>query len=151
MSFYKIETLDQLPSDIEDMIDKGHIKDEKSQNIVCNYKKITIVANNYEGLIVGAIQAYTAFSEIYIDDLWVKPEYRGEKIGINLLKNLENKFKNKGYNNINLVTNNFQAPEFYKKCGFEIEFVRLNKSNPKLNKTFFIKYFDNEIQSQGVL
>lgn len=29
----------------------------------------------------------------------------------------------------------------YEKCGFELEFVRKNKSNPKLTKYFFIKYF----------
>ena len=41
--------------------------------------------------------------------------------------------------NINLETNAFQAVGFYKKCGFEVEFVRHNKTNPKLTKTFFIK------------
>jgi len=57
-----------------------------------------------------------------------------------LLREIEDRFTNKGYNNINLITNQFQAAEFYKKCGFEVEFIRENKENPKLTKTFFIKY-----------
>jgi hypothetical protein len=39
----------------------------------------------------------------------------------------------------------------YKKCGFVEEFTRINKKNPKLSKTFFVKYFDEEDQFQGVL
>ena len=31
--------------------------------------------------------------------------------------------------------------EFYKKCGFDVEFIRENNDNPKLNKYFFVKYF----------
>lgn len=33
----------------------------------------------------------------------------------------------KEYNNINLTTYEFQAPKFYEKCGFEIEFIRKDK------------------------
>ena len=45
-------------------------------------------------------------------------------------------FKDKGFNNINLVTNEFQAPKFYESCGFDLEFVRENKKNLKLTKYF---------------
>jgi hypothetical protein len=68
-----------------------------------------------------------------------------------LLQQLENNFKGQSFNNINLVISAFQAPEFYKKCGFTVEFVRINKKNPKLTKTFFVKYFEDEIQTQGVV
>lgn len=66
-------------------------------------------------------------------------------------KLLKEQFEGKGFNNINLVTSAFNAPEFYKKCGFTVEFVRENKINPQLTKTFFIKYFKNERQTQGVI
>ena len=49
--------------------------------------------------------------------------------------------KYKGFENMNLTTYSFQAPEFYKKCGFEIEFIRESKQNPKLTKYFLVKYF----------
>ena len=32
--------------------------------------------------------------------------------------------------------------DFYEKCGFELEFVRENKSDSRLNKYFYIKYLD---------
>ena len=33
----------------------------------------------------------------------------------------------------------FQAPGFYERCSFELEFVRENKSDPRLSKYFYIK------------
>ena len=83
--------------------------------------------------------------------MWVSSSHRGKGYGRKLLQELVDHFEGKGFNNINLVTNAFSAPEFYKKCGFTVEFVRENKVNPKLTKTFFIKYFKNKTQTQGIL
>jgi len=76
---------------------------------------------------------------------------RGKGLERKLLNELEDRFQGRGYNNINLVTSEFQAPEFYKKCGFKQEFVRVNKHNRKLTKIFFIKYFNDEAQTQRIL
>ena len=57
-----------------------------------------------------------------------------------LVKAVEDYHKDKNFENINLTTYGFQAPEFYKKCGYEIEFIRKNKDNSKLDKYFFVKY-----------
>ena len=54
---------------------------------------------------------------------------------------VEDYYKDSGFNNMNTMTNEFQAPQFYEKCGFELEFVRKNKDNPKLNKYYYVKYF----------
>jgi ribosomal protein S18 acetylase RimI-like enzyme len=83
--------------------------------------------------------------------MWVDSAHRRKGYGRKLLEELENHFEGKGFNNINLVTSAFSAPGFYMKCGFTAEFVRENKVNPKLTKTFFIKYFKNEHQTQGIL
>ena len=148
---YHITKVEQLPDEVENLIHQGHVRDEADNSIVCNYKKFCLVVKESEKEIVGALQAYTAFSEIYIDDIWVSPMARKNGLGRKLLQELENQFKGQGYNNINLVTSHFQAPDFYKKCGFIAEFTRVNKKNPKLSKTFFVKYFDEENQFQGVL
>ena len=48
-----------------------------------------------------------------------------------------------GFENINLTTYGFQAPEFYQKCGYRVEFIRRNKENPKLDKYYFVRYLKN--------
>lgn len=148
---FQIELLDSLPLEIEDILSKGHAQDEKATQILYNFKKFSLIIKNKEGEVIGILQAYTVFAEIYIDDVWVKKEYRGHGYGRRLLQEVEDRFRGQGYNNINLVTSHFQAPGFYEKCGFEKEFVRENKKNPRLSKTFFVKYFNEQKESQGVL
>ena len=47
-------------------------------------------------------------------------------------------YKDKDYEKIALTTFGFQAPEFYKKLGYELEFVRKD-SDSKLSKHFYLK------------
>lgn len=146
-----IKFVDHLPQDVEEKMERGFVEYESHHGIDVNYKKFAIVLREKNGNIIGALTAYTAFAEICVDDLWIDKSYRGQGYGRQLLEVLENQFKGKGFNNINLVTNAFQAPLFYKKCGFTVELIRENAKNPKLTKTFFVKYFEDEIQMQGIL
>ncbi len=151
MNHYKIEFLDPLSKDIEEKMRNGLAGYESSHGIDVNYKPISVVLTDDVGDTFGVLNAFTAFAEVYICDLWVDRAYRGNGYGRKLLQALEDRFKDKGFNNINLVTSAFQAPDFYKKCGFKAEFVRKNTHNPKLTKTFFIKYFDDDRQLQGII
>lgn len=151
MDKYSIEILDSLPKEIDEKIHQGHDDHEASHGIVCDYKSFSVVIRNEAGEAIGVLSAYTAFAEICVDDIWVESDYRSLGLGRKLLGTLENRYKDKGYNNINLVTSQFQAVGFYEKCGYEIEFIRVNKHHPKLTKTFFVKYFDGESQTRGIL
>lgn len=147
----KIEFVEKIPVDVEEKMRNGFIAYESSHGIDVNYKSFSLVLRDENNEAVGVLNAFTAFAEIYIDDIWVDKSCRGKGYGKKLLLELENHFKGKGFNNMNLVTSSFQAPEFYKKCGFTAEFVRENTKNPKLTKTFFVKFFKDEVQTQGLL
>jgi len=148
---YEIEFADTLSEEIEEKMRKDLVEYESSHGIDVNYKKFALVLKDESGNVLGVLNAFTAFSEVYVDDMWVDSSCRGKGYGRKLLRELEDHFEGKGFNNINLVTSAFNAPEFYKKCGFIVEFVRENKINPQLTKTFFIKYFNNECQTQGII
>lgn len=94
-----------------------------------------------ESKIIGIITGNSYYKEVHISDLIVLEQYRNKHIGSKLMETVENYYKNKGYENINLTTYGFQALEFYKKCGFKVEFIRKSKENPKLNKYYLVKYF----------
>lgn len=149
--YYKINFVEELSADVEKTMQRDLVEYEAEHGIDVNFKRFSLILTNTAGEVFGVINAYTVFAEIYIDDMWVHISQRGKGFGRQLLQALEGHFENKGFNNMNLVTSAFQAPEFYKKCGFIAEFVRENKVNPKLTKTFFVKYFKNQIQTQGML
>lgn len=151
MNKLEIQFVDQLSDEIEEIMREDLVNYESSHGIDVNYKRFALVLTDENKHPVGVVNAFTAFSEVYVDDMWVHSLHRGKGYGKKLLKTLEDRFEGKGFNNINLVTNAFNAPDFYKKCGFTEEFVRVNKVNPKLTKTFFIKHFKNTNQTQGIL
>ncbi len=147
-----IQLVDEIPSSVEEKMQADLVKYESSHDIDVNYKRFALILNEGpHNELIGVLNAYMAFSEIHIDDMWIDSNHRGKGYGRKLLEDLEERFKGKGFNNINLVTNQFNAPGFYEKCGFELEFVRKNVKNPKLTKFFFVKYFEDENQTQGII
>ncbi len=64
---------------------------------------------------IGILTAYTAFSEVYVDDLWVDKSFRDQGYGKRLLLELEYHFKGRG---------------------FKVESIRRNIKNPNPTKTF---------------
>lgn len=146
-----VKFVDQVSDAIEEKMRKDLVDYESSHGIDVNFKRFALVLYDDNEEAIGVLNAFTAFSEVYIDDLWVDSAHRGKGHGRTLLKELENHFTGRGFNNMNLVTNRFNAPEFYKKCGFQAEFTRNNLKNPQLTKTFFIKFFEDEVQTQGIL
>lgn len=151
MNHFKINFVDELATDIEEKMRQDLVAYETSHGIDVNYKPFALVLTDHHNEVIGVLNAFTAFSEVYIEDMWVDSAHRGKGYGKKLIQELENRFEDKGFNNINLVTSAFSAPGFYKKCGFTVEFVRENAVNPQLTKTFFVKYFKNKIQTQGIL
>ena len=145
-----IKMVDALPPDVEEKMQSDLIKYESGHGIDVNYRKFSLLMID-GGEVIGVLNAYTAFAEVYIDDIWVDSGHRGVGHGRRLINKLEELFKGKGFNNINLCTSTFNAPDFYKKCGFDLEYMRRNLKNPKLTKYFFVKFFDDEVQSQGII
>lgn len=122
------------------LINEEFNKFANKKEVTCNYAPFAFIAKE-DGIFVGIITGNSYYKEIHISNLIVLEEYRNRKIGSKLLKAVEEFYKDKGFENINLTTYGFQAPEFYKKCGFKVEFVRENKEDSKLNKYFLVKYF----------
>lgn len=136
----KIEYKENLEEEFYSMLDNEFNKFAYKNGVNCNYMQFNFIAKD-DDKTVGLITGHSYYKEVHIADLIIFEEYRNKHIGTKLVKTVEDYYRNKGFENINLTTYDFQAPEFYKKCGFKLEFIRENKENPKLNKYFFIKYF----------
>src|SRR5574344_385213 len=135
-----IEYVGDLNSELNNIIDVEFNKFAIKNNIACNYMSFKFVAKENEK-IIGILSGHSYYNEVHISELIVLEQYRNKHIGTKLLETAESYYKDKGFQHINLSTYAFQAPEFYKKCGFQVEFIRENKENPKLTKYFLVKYF----------
>lgn len=136
----EVEYKENSDEGIYEIIEEEFNKFATKNGIVCNYKSFAFVAEE-KSKIIGIITGNSYYKEVHISDLIVLEQYRNKHIGSKLMETVENYYKNKGYENINLTTYGFQALEFYKKCGFKVEFIRKSKENPKLNKYYLVKYF----------
>ena len=135
-----IEYKENLDEEFYKIIDTEFNKYAQKNGVECNYQPFNFIAKE-DDKVIGLITGHSYYKEVHIGDLIIIEEYRNKHIGTQLVNTVENFYKNKGFENINLTTYAFQAPEFYKKCGFEVEFIRENKENPKLTKYFLVKYF----------
>ncbi len=144
LSMISIEKVELPCAELQNFIEYESRKYEFQNGILCNFVPFSFCAKE-NNEIVGAITGYTCYQEIYIDELIVKESKRFKSIGTQLLNTVEKYYENSGFVNINLCTNEFQSPKFYEKLGFELEFVRKNPFNSKLNKYFYVKYYNRNI------
>ena len=135
-----IEYKGNLDEEFYKIIDTEFNKYANKNGVTCDYQPFNFIAKE-DDKVIGIITGHSYYKEVHIGDLIIFEEYRNKHIGTQLVNTVENYYKNKGFENINLTTYAFQAPEFYKKCGFEVEFIRENKETPKLTKYFLVKYF----------
>ena len=135
MEIERVEDLSILQGKIDDIF----IKQAADNNIDSNYQRFAYAVKNDRGEILGGIHGYRLFKEVYVRELSLDEKVRGQGIGKKLLGIVEKEICNDATDFIVLTTNAFQkAIEFYKKCGFEIEFVRKNK-DPRFDKYSMIK------------
>ena len=133
-----IEHMESIDHEVGRRIGDAFQRFAACNNIVCDYTPFAFVASE-NGEIVGVITGHSYYREAHISDLIVFENHRNKGLGRSLIEIAENYCMSIGVENINLSTYHFQAPDFYKKCGFEIEFIRNHREEPKLNKYFFTK------------
>lgn len=133
---------DTVPGDLVERVKREHDRYEAAMGTPCGYNPFYLTAVE-NGALLGAISGYTAYAEVYLDDILVFSGHRGMGVGRGLLEAVYKRYEKSGLDNINLCTSRFQAPEFYEKCGFTLEFVRKNRREPKLDKFFYVRYFED--------
>ncbi len=83
-----------------------------------------ILVRNKEGEIVAGCNGSIIFGSIYTDQLWVDPNLRKRGIGKKLMEAIHDYGTKRGCTISTVATMSFQAPDFYKKLGYKIDFSR---------------------------
>ena len=132
-----IKRFDEVDDRLGEFINKEFSAYGEQNGVVLNYDEFCFAAEE-DGNILGVITGRAYYNEVHIGDLIVASSLRKGGIGSKLVRAVEDNYRGKGYDKITLTTFGFQAPEFYKKLGYEVEFVREDK-DPKLSKYFLEK------------
>ncbi|MBP9722724.1 MAG: GNAT family N-acetyltransferase [Gammaproteobacteria bacterium] len=90
--------VDKISEEVETKMRTDLIKYEHNNGIDVNYRCFSLVLIDDDNNTIGVLNAFTAFAEIYIDDIWVDSTKRDRGFGRKLLEDLENNFKGKGFN-----------------------------------------------------
>ena len=81
---------------------------------------INLVEYNEVGEVIGGIIGGTYWGWMYIDILWVREDFRKKGIGTKLLAKAEEEAVCRGCHHVHVDTMSWQAPNFYKKHGYEV-------------------------------
>lgn len=90
-------------------------------------KKITPFAffiKDPERKILGGIKGSSSYGCLHIDSLWVDPTFRTKGWGGELVHAAENLARKRSCTFISLATMDWEALDFYKSLGYDVEFVR---------------------------
>ena len=96
-----IEYKEKLEENDYEFIGKQFDKFSKENKICCDFKTFSFIAKE-NNKVCGMITGHSYYNEVYIEDLIV-------------IRKVEEYFKDKNFENINLTTYEFQAPKFYEK------------------------------------
>jgi len=133
----EIRKVTEANEKIDEFIGESFVIYANKNGIDLKYEEFCFVAEE-EGQILGVITGKAYYNEVNIGDLIVDENHRGKDIGTKLVRHVEDSYKNKGFTKATLTTFGFQAPNFYPKLGYQLEFVR-EDPDPKLSKYFFSK------------
>jgi GNAT superfamily N-acetyltransferase len=85
-----------------------------------NGKSLCYVLKGPDGEIAGGVIGATYWEWLHIDLMWIREELRGRGYGHRLLTLAEEEARRRGARHAELDTFSFQAPDFYRKQGYQV-------------------------------
>lgn len=103
-----------------------------------SYQHVCFLLKDPDNAIAGGVIGATYWDWLYIDLMWVRENLRGQGYGRKLLSLAEGLARERGAGHAYLDTFTFQAPDFYRKLGYEV-FGELREFPPGHTRFFMTK------------
>lgn len=108
------------------------------QSVASNFEQINLMLLDDGGNVQGGILAHWIWNWMCVDILWVDDKFRGHGYGSKLLDQIETMAVERKCECIQLDTYNFQAPEFYKRKGYEV-CGRIEYAQGQVSRFYMVK------------
>jgi GNAT superfamily N-acetyltransferase len=105
------------------------------------YSPLHLLLRDGDGAVRGGLAGDVYLGWLFVRYLWVAEEHRGGGYGERLLREAEDEARSRGCHAIWLDTFSFQAPDFYRRLGFQ-EFGRLDDYPTGHARHFFWKHLE---------
>ncbi|HET8757468.1 MAG TPA: GNAT family N-acetyltransferase [Solirubrobacteraceae bacterium] len=87
---------------------------------ICDARDLAATLHDPQGELVGGAQGWTWGATGWVERLWVRADARHRGLGTRLLTAFESEARARGCAQLGLTTHTFQAPDFYRRHGFEV-------------------------------
>jgi len=131
-----VEILEDPKPELIDFLDQKIADFNWEHWEVSERKHIAVQITDNDGNIVAGSAGRSFGNWLLINTLWVSEELRGQQVGSEVLEAIESAGRARGCNLCLLDTLNFQAMPFYKKHGYETQWVQENY--PKTGCKYFM-------------
>jgi GNAT superfamily N-acetyltransferase len=85
-----------------------------------DHQKLVVILRDEHEQLVGGLIGTTFWGWLSVDIFWLREDVRGQDFGSRMLRMAEDEARHRGCKQAMLDTLSFQAPEFYKKHGYEV-------------------------------
>jgi GNAT superfamily N-acetyltransferase len=118
---------ENLSSELKAWIN-GYFHDDTLQKVNMDDKENAMIVleswNETKDTRTGCLVAQSIFGQVHIKYLVVVPGVRKKGVGFQLIKAIEEVARTKNSRFMYVETFSFQAPQFYMKYGFQVDFIR---------------------------
>ena len=107
------------PADL-DVIERALVEHNEARSEPRNYSPLAIFLRNGEGQIVGGLRGLTVWGWLFVSQLWVAEDLRGQDYGTKLMEAAEQEARTRGCHSAYVDTFSFLALDFYQKVGYTV-------------------------------
>lgn len=123
-------------ADLE-VIERALVEHNEARSEPRNYQPLALFLRNVEGEIVGGLCGHTVWGWLFVSQLWVAEDLRGQDYGTKLMEAAESEARGRNCHAAYVDTFSFLALDFYRKQGYTV-FGSL-ENFPKGHTRYFLK------------